>query len=197
MGEPGRGLRSWVWSGSSSVPVVCGLSYVRERAALAWWIHAWESLVGSVSPDFCHPGFSTPTMEPVQGASRSGVGAERALGELTREDHRRQSWRALCHQAILHVGVFADTRSYWRGRAKARNRGITFSAVLPDNFSKMRHQFPSPSRPKSGSVSPHPCQHCEFPVKEMRSGISMFSIWFSDYLWERGAFNLMEFLSYE
>ena len=66
------------------------------------------------------------------------MGAEQALGELTRGDHRRQSRRALCHQAILHVRVFADTRSCWRGLAKARDRGITVSAVLPDNFSKMK-----------------------------------------------------------
>ena len=125
------------------------------------------------------------------------MGAEQALGELTRGDHRRQSWRALCHQAILHVDVFADARSCWRGLAKARDRGITFSAVLPDDFSKMRHQFPPPSRSKSGSGSPHPCQQCEFPIREMRSGISLFSFWFSDYLCERGAFNPMEFLSYE
>lgn len=69
------------------------------------------------------------------------MGVEQALGELTKGDHRRRSWRALCHQAILHVGVFADTRSYWRGLAKARDRGITFSAVLPKCVTSFHHHL--------------------------------------------------------
>lgn len=50
--------------------------------------------------------------EPAQSASGSGVGAERALGEFRKGDHRWQSWRTLVtsqvSQAILHMGVFTD-----------------------------------------------------------------------------------------
>ena len=65
MGELGRGLLRLVWQ--LITPMVCGLSYVRERAALAWWIHACESLVGSVNPDVHHAGFGHPNNGTISG----------------------------------------------------------------------------------------------------------------------------------